>query len=549
MAADLVFRGGSAFVPTGSSSGVSRPLNVAVSDGIINAVGGDDVLELIGSSTRVEDISGRLLIPGFTDAHVHPVQAGLVMRSCDLSAVSTEPEYLALIKAYADAHPRDSWITGACWMMAAFPGGVPRRESLDSVVPDRPAYFPNRDHHGAWVNSVALKLAGIDAGTPDPPDGRIERDPDGTPTGVLHEGAMHLISDQLPRATHDDHVEALLLAQEYLHALGITGWQDAIIGSYSNMTDPSSAYQQCADDGRLTAKVVGALWWDRTRGVSQIPELEQRRAQHPSGRFRATSIKIMQDGVAENFTAAMTLPYLDGQGHPTHNSGHSMVEPAELSACVTELDALGFQVHVHAIGDRAVREALDAFEAASAANGDSDNRHHIAHIQVVHPDDVDRFAQLGVAANMQPLWASHEPQMDELTIPFLGAERSDWQYPFEGLRAAGARLVAGSDWPVSSPNPLWGIHVAVNRTAVPEEGDPGEVFIARERLSVADALVAYTSGSAWINHNESSGRIAVGAAADVAVVDRDVVSGPPEEICDARIVATFVDGSCVYREA
>lgn len=431
--------------------------------------------------------------------------------------------------------------------MSAFPGGLPARQSLDSVVDDRPAFFPNRDHHGAWVNSRALQLAGIDTGTPDPSDGRIERDSRGVATGVLHEGAMDLVGRLLPPATFDDHVRALLEAQRYLHSLGITGWQDAILGSYSTITDASPAYRSCAQSGRLTAKVVGALWWDRGRGAEQIAELLERREHFSLPGFGATSVKVMQDGVAENFTAGMTSPYLDAAGHETANSGLSMIDPAALCDYVSALDGQGFQVHVHAIGDRAVREALDAFEAARAANGRSDNRHHIAHIQVVHPDDIHRFAELGVAANMQPLWATHEPQMDELTLPFLGPERSAWQYPFASLAASGATLVAGSDWPVSSPDPLQGISVAVTRSSPAGAGARPDPFLPEQALDLSTALTAYTTGSAWINHLDDTGRIAVGAAADLVVLDRDITALPPEELAAAVVEATYVDGVEVYR--
>jgi hypothetical protein len=283
---------------------------------------------------------------------------------------------------------------------------------------------------------------------------------------------MHLVDPVLPTATEDDQLAALLEAQTYLHSLGITGWQDAIIGTYANMTDASGAYVRAEAEQRLTARVVGALWWDRSRGAEQVPELVERRSRLAGERFRATSVKIMQDGIAENFTAGLTTPYLDACGHRTDNTGLSFVDPVALAEHVRELDRLGFGVHVHAIGDRAVREALDAFQAARRRNGVTGNRHHIAHIQVIHPEDVARFAQLDVTANMQPLWAVHDAQMDEFAIPFLGPERAGWQYPFASLEASGARLAGGSDWPVSSPDPLHGIHVAVNRTSPGSDEPP-----------------------------------------------------------------------------
>jgi predicted amidohydrolase YtcJ len=253
----------------------------------------------------------------------------------------------------------------------------------------------------------------------------------------------------------------------------------------------------------------------------------------------------MQDGVAENFTAGMLAPYLDGCGCRTANQGLSYLAPDLLDAAVRALDAEGFQVHLHAIGDRAVREALDAVERARAANGPNDLRHHIAHLQVVHPDDVPRFAELGVTANLQALWAVHEPQMDDLTIPFLGAERAGWQYPFADLLASGARLCAGSDWPVSSADPLQAMHVAVNRR--PPESWEVEPFLPGQALRAADFLHAYTAGSAWINHAEAdTGSLAAGTRADLAVLDGDPLAVPPDRIGEITVTATCVEGQEVY---
>ena len=244
------------------------------------------------------------------------------------------------------------------------PEGRRPRPTSTPWLPDRPVFLPNRDHHGAWVNSRALELAGVDRHTPDPHDGRIERDAEGRPTGTLHEGAMGLVGRLLPPTTDEEYDAALLAGQAYLHSLGVTGWQDAIVGAYAGMDDPGPTYRRAAERGSLTGWVVGALWWDRDRGVEQVADLVARRADYSHGRFRATSVKIMQDGVAENFTAAMSEPYLDRCGHPTDNRGHSFVAAGALREAVPALVEAGFQVHVHAIGDRGVREALDAFAAA-----------------------------------------------------------------------------------------------------------------------------------------------------------------------------------------
>ena len=493
-----------------------------------------------GPGAQVVDLAGGLLLPGFTDAHVHPVQGGLERMHCDLSESTGRDDCVARIAAYAEANPDASWILGGGWHQPHFPGGLPTAAELDTVTGDRPAFLVNSAHHDGWANTAALRLAGIDAETPDPPDGRIERDP----LGALHEGAMDLVGRMVPDPTHDELVAALLEAQAYLHSFGITGWQDAIVGRYANMSDPGAAYLDAASSGRLTARVNGALWWQRDRGAEQIPELIERREALRAGRFRADSVKIMQDGVPENFTAAMIDPYFDAEGNLTGNSGLSYVDPDALVEHVVALDAAGFQVHVHAIGDRASREALNAFQAARDNNGTDDRRHHIAHLQVIHPDDVPRFGELGVTANMQALWAVYEPQMVDLTIPFIGPERTGWQYPFAGLAASGAPLAAGSDWPVSSPDPLAAIHVAVNRRILDDEDY--DAFLPEQALDLVTAMAAYTSGSAWVNHEDEAGRIEPGALADLVVLDRDPFAGPADRIGAARVRSTHVGGEAVY---
>jgi hypothetical protein len=253
-------------------------------------------------------------------------------------------------------------------------------------------------------------------------------------------------------------------------------------------------------------------------------------------------------GVLETFTGAMLDPYLDGHGRATEKRGISFIDPEILAAAVTRLDAAGLQPHFHAIGDRAVREGLDAVEAARSANGPTDTRPHMAHIQVIHPDDVARFATLDVVANAQPLWACHEGQMDELTIPFLGPERAAWQYPFRSLLRSGARLAMGSDWSVSTPNPLLEMEVAVNRVW-PESRGRAEPFLAEERISLEDAIRAFTIGSAFVNHLDAeTGSIEVGKLADLAVIDRDALAPDADPIGDARVVLTTVGGQVVFED-
>jgi predicted amidohydrolase YtcJ len=520
---------------------------IAVRGDRILAIGTeDDVRTRVGADAEHRHLPGRLVLPGFQDAHVHPPQAGRNRLTVDLDGLAGVDAYLAAVGDYAAAHPDEEWIVGGGWAMEHFPGGSPTRWLLDAVVPDRPVLLFNRDVHGAWANSAALERAGIDRDTPDPPDGRIERDPrSGVPSGTLHEGAAYSIQERLvPAPSATAWQAALLNAQTHLHSLGITGWQDAWV-----TPDTQAAYDALAGSGRLTARVVGSLWWDRHRGLEQVEDLVARRggASHDSmsgGGFHPTTVKIMVDGVLENFTGAMLEPYCDGHGGHGTNRGLTYLDPELLAAAVVELDRLGFQVHQHAIGDRAVRLALDAIEAARITNGRNDNRHHIAHLQVVDPTDVRRFAELDVVANAQAYWAQSEPQMDELTIPCLGDERAGYQYPFASLLRAGARLAMGSDWAVTTANPLEQIEVAVTRVDPEHRDNPP--FLPAERLTLDQALRAFTAGSAFVNHDPDGGRLEVGARADLVVLDRDIRTGPADQISDARAELTLAAGQVVH---
>ena len=553
--ADLVLTGGHAYLVDAARSWAEA---VAVADGRIVAVGtSTEVSALIGRHTEVIDLAGRMLLPGFIDSHIHASAGGLSRIRCDLSEAHSLGDYLATVRGYAERNPAAPWITGGGWSMDVFPGGMPSKEDLDRAVPDRPVFLANRDLHAAWVNSRALALAGVGASTPDPADGRIERDARGEPSGTLQEGAMGLVERVVPGPGLDEQVAGISEAQRYLHALGITGWQEAIVGDYAVVPDCFEAYLEAERRGLLTARVVGALWWQRGAGIGQLDGLMDRRTRAAEagrtgpGSFRATSVKIMQDGVCENFTASMLVPYLDAHGHATAGAGASYFDPQELKAAVTAIDARGFQVHFHAIGDRAVRETLDAVEAALVANGPGHGRHHVSHLQVVHPDDLPRFRELSVMANCQPLWACYEPQMTELTLPFLGPERAGWQYPFGSLSRSGAQLCFGSDWPVSSADPLWEMHTAVNRTVAPGypyAGDgAGEPFLPSERIDLATALAAFTIGSAYVNHAElETGSIEAGKQADLVVLDRNLFGHPADEIALAQVDLTIVNGAVVH---
>ncbi len=510
---------------------------VLVSEGRIANVGADDVAS---GADEVIDLAGRPLFPGFQDSHAHPSMAGLELVSCYLAETdSDEAAYLAVVAEYA-ARSDKPWITGAGWSMEAFDRGIPTAAALDAVVSDRPVMLWNADHHGVWVNTKALEIAGITADTPDPEDGRIDRDERGNPIGSLQEGAADLVDRHIPKLSAEERIEGILAGQAYDLALGITAWHDAYV-------DPAThdAYVTLDGRGGLIGAVIGGLWWERDGGEEQVGEFVARRDATPTGRYRATAVKIMLDGVAENYTASMLTSYLDGKGTPTGNHGIDFIDPDDLKRYVTLLDAAGFQCHFHALGDRAVRNGLDAIEAAISANGQHDLRHHLAHLQVVDPSDMPRFAALGAGANAQPLWARHEDQMDVLTIPFLNPDAAGRQYPWRSLLDAGAPLGFGSDWPVSSPDPLLGIGTAVSRTRPGARPDP---FLPEQRITMAEAIAAYTVGSAWIGHREThTGRIKVGFDADLAVVDRPIETA--EDAFAASVDMTMVLGEVVYERS
>ena len=411
---------------------------LAVRQGRIVAVGDRSAaVAAAGSGAEVVDLAGGLLVPGLRDSHIHPMLGGLDQLACDLTAAPPTVEgYVDRVADYATDNPGRHWLSGGGWAMTAFPGGLPTAAMLDPVTGSRPCYLVIRDRHGAWVNTAALRLAGITAGTPDPEDGRIERYPDGSPTGLLHEGATRLVSDLMPVPDLGHCVRALLRAQEYLHSLGFTGWHDAIIGDYLGYPDAYDAYRRADATGELTASVTGALWWDRGRGLEQIPAMVARRAESLQGkRFRATAVKIMVDGIVENGTAALLSPYLGGH---LCGSGKQFVGPEDLLSAVASLDAEGFQVHMHAIGDAAVRMALDAIEALPDPGR---LRHQLAHLQVVDPSDVPRFGALGAVANVQMLWACLDEQMVALAV--AGAGWDTGRHPVPVRLVAARRRSAG----------------------------------------------------------------------------------------------------------
>ena len=553
--ADVVFVGGRSY---SAGWGAPQAVGVAVRGGAIVAVGADaEVRALAGPTTRVVDLGGRMLMPGFIDAHAHPVQGGLELSQCNLTEARGAADCVATVAHYAAAHPERDWVTGGGWSMSFFPGGTPTAATLDAVVPDRPVFLMNRDHHGAWVNSVALLRAGIGRDTPDPADGRIERDAAGNPTGTLHEGATVLVQRLIPLVTSDEAVAAVVRGQEEMFGFGVTGWADAWVGKTGGLESIFDAYMAALDRDVLRARVTGALWWERGAGLEQVEAFVRlREAAGARGRddvFRADAVKIMVDGVAENFSAAMSLPYLDGHGHASGNSGHTFLTPEALNEAALAVDAAGFQLHFHTLGDRAVTVGLDAIVAVKNAHGSAAGaRATLAHLQVVSQRDVERFAPLGAIANLQMLWAAVDDQLDELTFPFLDPALIARHYPFGDLVRAGASLACGSDWPVSTPNPWEAIAVGLTRAVDGQEvagKQPDPRIGLHQRLDLVTMIDAYTAGSAYSNgRGDSTGRLEVGYAADLAVLDDDPFTLAPERLARIGVSQTWVGGELVAGE-
>jgi predicted amidohydrolase YtcJ len=510
---------------------------VAIRGDRIVAVGTEaEVRERVGTA---EVISGAGIVPGFQDAHIHAAFAGRIRRHVNLDDLNDVEDYLERIRSHVQAHPDEPWVVGGGWYAPVFGGDGPHRRQLDAIVPDRPVYLMNTDTHGAWVNTRALEMAGITAATPDPWDGYYVRDPDGMPTGCLQEGTAYTFwSDRMPPDPVEDWMESIRVAQRHLHALGITAWQDAWV-----RPDLLKAYRELDDLHELSMHVVTALWWDRHRGPEQIDELVEQYNWANGGRVNARTVKIMLDGCPESATGSMLEPY-EGHFGEEHDRGLQFVEEGALAEAVVRLDEVGFQIHQHALGDRSFRSALDAVEAARAANGWNDHRHHIAHLQLPDPVDLPRLRPLGVVANIQPVWACPDPATETLTRPRVG-DRADRLYPIGDVVRSGAVLAMGSDWPVTTPNVFEEMQVAVTRQVI-AHGPDAPVLDAKQRITLAEALAAFTRGSAYVNHDDDAGSIAEGKRADLAVLDRNPFAGSVYEIAETRVTTTLASGRVVH---
>jgi predicted amidohydrolase YtcJ len=490
---------------------------------------------LVGPETKVLELDGKTVLPGLIDAHTHLLASAAELEDVDLSGAVEIDELIARISAGASEAPDEPWVVGAGWDLVAF-DGLLDKELLDGVVPDRPAYMQAVDGHSAWINTRALAAAGIDASTNDPPGGVIERDTSGEPTGILRESAIDLVAAVMPGYSQAQTDRGFVKAQAMASAFGITTIVDANADAWV-----LRGYERFEKQGRLDVRVRAAIYVDAAWGIGwQRDEVERLKERFRSDLIGVNAVKIFMDGVIESQTAQMIDPYLDG------SNAEALYSTDRLTDFAAAFDGAGLQLHVHSIGDGATRQMLDVIERVAERNGPQDRRPVLAHLEVIDPDDVARFAPLGVMANFQPLWAYPDSYIEDLTIPVIGPARSEWLYPIAAVADAGGVISAGSDWSVSSMNPFEAMEVAVTRRDPSGAGE--KVLTPQHRIDVQQILEAYTVHGARVTFTEDElGTITVGKLADIIVVDRDPVTVEPEDLSEIRVMTTVLEGREVLR--
>ena len=548
--ADLVLQNGAIYTVDKNRSWAEA---IAIKDGIIVFIGtNSSANDFIGNKTKIINLKNKMVIPGMQDVHIHPISGGILSASCDLNGLSTIAEYRTTISDYANANPDLEWILGGGWAMSVFgAGGKPSKNIIDELVGNRPVYLSSTDGHSGWANSLALEMAGITKDTPNPIDGIIDKDPvTGELIGSLQEGAMSLVEKIIPPDTPESKLAGLRYTIKMLNGYGITAIQDAIVRESDLKT-----YATLEKNKELSLRVTASQWWERDQALEQLDRFKRLRKEFTSRLVNPGTIKIMQDGLVENYTAVLVDHYHNVPG-PT--KGIPMVEPDFLKEVVTVLDASNFQVHFHALGDGAVRQSLDAVEESIYENGRLGNRHHISHLQLIHPDDFNRFAELDVVANFQPLWAYTGDYLTELAAPFVGDERLKWSYAIKSILDTGAMIAFGSDWSVTSANPFYQIETAITRqsatniTALENKPvDPAQdvPLNIEQSIDLKSAIDAFTINAAFVNKIEQeTGSLEVGKYADIVVLDQNLFEISPKDISDTNALLTLFEGNVVHGE-
>ena len=523
---------------------------IAIREGKILAVGTNDEIEHFrGPTTKLIDAKGRLVLPGFTDCHVHFMEGALLLQQIYLNDLKTIPEIQKRIKTYATEHPSEPWLLGRGWNYPIFaPSGMPDKKYLDEIVPDRPVYLDGFDGHTYWANSKALALAHVTKNTSNPPGGEFVRDPKtGEPTGAVKEDpADAIIRRAIPEPSHEHKLKTLQAGITLANQLGLTRVHgltevDALRDDLHNI----DLIRELQREGKLTLRFYIAHRLDPAdNSTQQLQEVIDERNRYHDDWISTGAVKFFMDGVIESHTAAMLAPYSDDPSL----SGKLLWDPERYKHFVAELDRHGIQIFTHAIGDRAIRTALDAYENAARVNGTKDSRHRIEHIEDASAADIPRFGQLGVIASMQPLHAYPDDDTLNVWARNVGPERAQRGWAWHSIQAAGGVLAFGSDWPVVTLSPWEGLQNAVTRQTT--EGEPKGGWIPSERLTIEDSIKGYTINAAFAGHREKTeGSIEPGKVADLIVISHDIFKIDPHQIGKTEVLLTIVDGKVVHRSA
>jgi predicted amidohydrolase YtcJ len=540
--ADVVLRNGKIYT---ADPARSIRQAIAFTGNTIVAVGDDrDMAPLIGPATKVVDLDGKLVLPGLIDTHIHPIIGALNGAKCRLAGVKATIDTLRPVIRDClarDQGSADEWFEAVQLDNYGFSATA---NDLDGIETKRPIALWGNDGHTVWVNSRGVALLGVTAETPDIPGGKIARDAKGTPTGYFADRASIVVDEKIPSPPLEEKAALTAAELKRMSASGITSLMDAFVTPAEE-----AVWRKLYDTGRLPMRVRTAIYVsdpnnDSDEAVARLVAASKA-GDVDSDFLRAGVVKVFADGVMEYpaQTAALLSPYLDADGKPTKHEGELYFDPQRFARLVQKLDAADLTVHIHAIGDRGVRASLDAFAAARSANGNRDNRHQIAHLQLVDPADFPRFEELGVVADMQLEWAKREPATEGPLEPYLGPDRYRYLYPAGSLHAAGATIIGGSDWDISSYNPFRAFQTAVTRA-----GGTGQPPLnIDERIPLTTAIDAYTINAAFaMKQDKTTGSLEVGKRADLVVLDRDILSIDPETIEETKVLATYLDGRLVY---
>ncbi len=521
---------------------------VAVRDGKIMAVGSaKDLAAYRSADTQIIDAQGRLVLPGFTDSHIHFLEGSVTLLQVHLDDAKSIAEIQKLVKGFAAQHPDSPWILGRGWTYPTFgETALPDKKYLDEVVPDRPVYLTAFDGHTAWANSKALAMAGVNRNTPDPPNGSFVRDAAGEPTGAIKEDASSVFEKVIPALSRQEKVEALLAGMHEANRQGLTRVHCAAnVGPNISDFENLDLYSALRKKGKLSLRMYVAYEVDPPQLTTEnLQQIEKGREQYHDDWISAGVVKFFMDGVIESHTAAMLTPYSDDP----KQIGALFWDPEKYTQAVTELDKRGIQIFTHAIGDKGVRTALDAYESAAKTNHTHDARPRIEHIETISAQDIPRFGKLGVIASFQPLHAYPDDDTLKIWARNAGPERAQRAWAWHSIEKTGGVLAFGSDWPVVTLNPWYGMQNALTRQT--REGEPAGGFVPQERISLEDAIKGYTLGAAIAGRREKTeGSIEPGKVADLIVLSQDLFKIEPSDVAKTEVLLTMVGGKVVYQAA